>query len=88
MVKNMLKIGGFWTVWMHACRNIQRFTVCCNIKQSEITFKILVNLGIGTYASYTVNTITNDLGRSWRGVTMYIYKYISSMLLLQKMMAD
>ena len=58
------------------------------IKHSEITFKFLVNFGKGTYASFTVNTITNDLGRSWTGVTMYINIYISSMLLLQKMMAD
>ena len=71
----MLKIGVYLTVWMHVCRNIPRFTVCCNIKQSEITFKIVVNLGIGTHASCTLSNITNDLGRSW-GMAMYIYIYI------------
>ena len=70
---------------MYACRNILRFTMFCNIKQSELTFKIVMKLGIGKNAFYSVNTIKNDLGRSW-GVTMYIY--ISSMLLLQNMMAD
>ena len=75
---------------MHVCRNIPRFTVCCNIKQSKITFKIVVNLGIGTYASYTLNTVTHDLGRSWGDSHVYIhlYIYIYPMLLLQNMMAD
>ena len=73
---------------MHACRNIQRFTVCCNIKQSEITLKMAVNLGIGTYASCTVNTITHDLGRSWGGGGDHVKKYISSLQLLHNMMAD
>ena len=55
---------------------MKKYTVCCNIKQSETAFKRVVNLGKGKYASYTVNTITHDLGRSW-GVTMYIYIYIN-----------
>ena len=60
---------------------MKKYTVCCNIKQSETAFKRVVNLGKGKYASYTVNTITNDLGRSW-GVTMYIYIFFFSRLLL------
>ena len=72
----MLKIGVFLTVWMHVCRNIARFTVCSNIKQSEITFKIVVNLGVGTHASYSLNTITHDLGRSWGDGHVYIRIYI------------
>ena len=60
---------------LHACRNIRRFTVCYNIKQSEITFKIVVKLGIGKNAFYSVNTITNDLGSSW-GDHIHIYMYI------------
>ena len=60
---------------------MKKYTVCCNIKQSETAFKRVVNLGKGKYASYTVNTITNDLGRSW-GVTMYIYIFCFSRLLL------
>ena len=61
---------------MYACRNILCFTVFCNIKQSEITFKIVVKLGSGKNAFGTVNTIKkNDLGRSW-GVTIYIYIYL------------
>ena len=73
--KTTLKIDGFLTVLMYACRNILRFTMFCNIKQSDITFKIGMKLGIGKKAFYSVNTIKNDLGRSW-GVTMYIYIYI------------
>ena len=89
MVNNVENRCFFLTVWMHVCRNIPRFTVCCNMKQSEITFKIVVNLGIGTHASCTLNTITNDLGRSWgMGMYIYIYIYISSMSLFQNMMAD
>ena len=77
---------------MCACRNILRFTMFCNIKQSEITFKTIMKLGIGKNEFYSVNTIKNDLGRSWGGDHVYIYVYIylslSSMLLLQHMMAD
>ena len=59
MVKTTVKkICGFLTVWMYACRNILRFSVFCNTKQSEITFKIVVKLAIAKYALFlTVNTI-------------------------------
>ena len=76
--KNTLKIDGFLAVWMYACRNILRFTMFCNIEQSEITFKIIImKLGLGKNRFYSVNTIKkNDLGRSWGGDHVYIYMYI------------
>ena len=55
--KDIKKIGGFLTVWMYACRNILRFSVFCNIKQSEITFKIVVKLATAKNALYIINTI-------------------------------
>ena len=56
-LKKTFKRDGFLTVWMYACRNILRFAVFCNIKQSEITFKNVMKLRIGKNAFYTVNTI-------------------------------
>ena len=67
---------------MYACRNILRFTMFCNIKQSEITFKTIMKLGIGKNEFYSVNTIKNDLGRSWGGwPCIYIYLSLSLSLL-------
>lgn len=66
----MLKKCVFLTVWMHACRNISRFTVFCHVISSNL--KSVVKLGTGAHASCTQSTNTNDLGEMWMRLVAYL----------------
>ena len=64
--KKLSKIGGFVTVWMYAYRNILLFSVFCNIKQSEITFKIVVKLATAKNALYITSSSRASRGRKFQ----------------------